>query len=108
MKKWISIGILAGLVFGMIFISGCTSSQSRAQVYTPAITVASTPSIAKEIIVSNGDYTAHGLKFQFALAEQGNKITYVDHSGNSGFLLAQDNKKLLVTIYIMPWNPFLV
>jgi hypothetical protein len=97
MKKLITISFLSVLVIIMVLMSGCTSSntQSAAPVYAPAKTAAPDTSIPKEIVVSNGDYTTHGLKFQFALAEQGNKITYIDHSGNSGFLLAQDNKKLL-------------
>lgn len=97
MKKWISVGILASLVIGMVLMSGCTSSQptSPATPRSYQSNPTTTQVAEKEVTVTNGEYSAHGLKFQFALAEQGNVITYKDLSGESSIVIAQDNKKLL-------------
>lgn len=81
----------------VIIAAGCTGQQSKT--YQSSTTYQSTPTAAqltaKEVTVTNGDYTAHGLRFQFALAEKGNVINYKDLSGESKILMAQDNKKLL-------------
>ena len=97
MKKWIAMGIFAVMVIGMVLMSGCTNTGSTSTP-TPQIvyvTVLVTPTIPKEVVVSNGDYTAHGLRFQVNLDEKGNKISYKDNSGNPQYLISQTGKQLL-------------
>lgn len=59
MKKWITIGILAVLVFGMVLMSGCTSSAPVAtSTPTPQIvyvTVLVTPTTQSTITLSEKD-----------------------------------------------------
>lgn len=97
MKKWIAIGILAVLVIGMVLLSGCTSlnTQSVAPVYTPLKTLSPTPSNGEEIVISNGDYTAHGLRFHVNLEEKGDKITYKNMRGDTDYLLSNTGEQLL-------------
>jgi len=92
-----AIFLCFALLVVIVISSGCTSSQSTSTVAprTYQSIPATSPLAEKEVTVTNGEYSAHGLKFQFDLAEQGNEITFKDLYGKSAIMVAQDNKKLL-------------
>ncbi|MBD3361754.1 DUF4352 domain-containing protein [Candidatus Woesearchaeota archaeon] len=45
--------------------------------------------------IESGEYSVHGFKFEVDLEEYGNKIEYLDRSGDEQYLGAQDGQKLL-------------
>jgi len=49
----------------------------------------------KTLEITDNTYSANGLKFEVALPEYGNKISYKDKSGEMQYVGAQTNKKLL-------------
>jgi hypothetical protein len=84
--------LLAILIVGAVLFAGCTSNSTA----TPAAPTANPAAqVNKEIQISGGDYSAHGLGFHISLDETGNKVSYKDLSGNTQYLSTQENKKLL-------------
>jgi len=54
MKKWVTFGIIAGMVIGMVLISGCTSSTSTNAV-TPTASDISSTAVAQKTVQQSSD-----------------------------------------------------